>query len=191
MNETLKLLTTRRSVLARNLREPAPAGTELETILEAGLRVPDHGKLGPWRLILIDGETRARLGEILVQALAGNEPDAPAAKIELTRDTFTRAPLAVAVVSSIKPGKIPEWEQVLSCGAVCMNLLNAVHAAGYAGQWLTEWYSYEPAVQAALELAPEERLAGFIYMGTAVEPPAERVRPAVAERLSRWTPPVS
>jgi len=188
MDDALTLLLKRRSVLARNLGEPGPTPAELDSILEAGLRVPDHGKLGPWRLILIQGEARAALGEILVQIQRHDEPEAPAAKLDLTRQTFTRAPLAVAVVSSIKPGKIPDWEQILSCGALCMNLLNAVHAAGYSGQWLTEWYSYAPALADALGLVEGERLAGFIYMGSASEPPAERVRPAVAERLSIWTP---
>lgn len=191
MNQTLKLLLSRRSVLARNLVEPGPSGEALDAILAVGLRVPDHGKLGPWRLILIEGEARAALGEVLVEALKRTEPDAPAAKVDLTRETFTRAPLAVAVVSSPKPGKIPEWEQLLSSGAVCMNLLNAVQAAGYSGQWLTEWYSYDATLQAALGLEEGERLAGFVYMGTAGEAPTERVRPAVAERLSRWRPTIT
>lgn len=188
MNETLKALLSRRSVLARHLTEPGPSAEELQQILEAGVRVPDHGKLGPWRLILIQGDARAALGETLVKALAVREPEAPAEKRELTRQTFTRAPSVVAVVSSVQEGKIPEWEQVLSCGAVCMNLLHATHAAGYVGQWLTEWYSYDASVQQALGLSETERLAGFIYMGSATEPPAERGRPTVAERLSTWVP---
>ncbi len=180
----LDLLLRRRSVLARNLGEPGPSDAELEQILRAAARVPDHGKLAPWRFILIRGETRSRLGQVLVDATRRADPAATAHHLEIERDRFLRAPLVVSVVSCVRPGKIQEWEQVLSSGAVCQNMLNAVHASGYHGQWLTEWYAYDALCTQALGLAEGERVAGFIYIGTGKTAPDERPRPDLGDIIT-------
>lgn len=187
MTDTLQLLHTRRSVKARDLCEPGPDAGQLENILHAGLRVPDHGKLAPWRFIVIQGDARKALGEHLVTIYRDNvETDANATRIEFTRNTFTRAPLVIAVVSRISECKIPQWEQILSSGAVCQNMLLAAYAQGFAGQWITEWYAYDPDAKAAMGLDPEENIAGFIYIGSATEPPQERPRPGLADVVTYW-----
>ena len=184
MSQTLDLLLSRRSVVARKIVEPGPDDDQLELILRAGLRVPDHGKLAPWRFVVIKGAARGRLGEVLANALVRAEPDAKADRVDYERARFTRAPVIVCVVSRARRGKVPRWEQVLSSGAVCQNMLIAVHALGFVGQWLTEWYAYDAAVRAALGLAADERIAGFIYMGSAAEPPEERRRPDLADLVT-------
>lgn len=183
------LLTSRRSVVARDMVPGGPDAADLERILTAGLRVPDHGKLGPWRFIVFEGDARRAFGEVLEKAyLASGMPDNPERR-QFERDRFLRAGTVVAVISSVSPeSKIPEWEQVLSAGAVCQNMLNAAHALGHAAQWLTEWYAYDPNVRAALGLGENERVAGFLYFGGKGAAPAERVRPTVAEKLTRWMP---
>ncbi len=180
----LDLLLRRRSVLARNLGEPGPNEDELRQILAAGARVPDHGKLAPWRFIIIRGAARQRLGKVLAAATREAEPSASESRLALEEQRFLRVPVTVAVVSRVQVCKIPEWEQVLSSGAACQNLLNATHALGYHGQWLTEWYAYAPAVLEALGLGEGERIAGFVYMGTAVNAPEERQRPRLADVVS-------
>lgn len=187
-NPMLDLLLTRRSAKAIDMTPPGPTSAESELILRAGHRVPDHGKLGPWRFILFEGEARSQFGEILRRVATDNEPNADEKKLTFEADRFTRAPLVVAVVSKVEPGKIPEWEQVLSAGAVCQNMLVAAHALGYAAQWLTEWYAYDGEVGAAMGLEPGERVAGFIYIGTRTSAPDERPRPDLAQRISRWQP---
>ena len=177
----LDLLLRRRSVLARNIGEPGPNDTELQKILSAAARVPDHGKLAPWRFIVIRGNARSRLGEVLVEATRRTKPEADPKHLATERERFLRTPLVVAVVSRVQLGKIPEWEQVLSSGAVCQNLLNAVHALDYHGQWLTEWYAYDEFVLQALGVTDEERVAGFIYVGTGQVAPDERPRPNLAD----------
>lgn len=186
MNEiVIEQLLTRRSVTANALGEPGPDANTLEMILKAGARVPDHKKLMPWRFILLQDEARAAFGEKLAEICAKNEPDASEVRLETERTRFTRAPLIVVVVSSpIEHPACPEWEQVLSTGAVCMNLLHAAVAAGYGAQWLTEWYGFDPQVAGAFGLAPQERFAGFVYIGTAREKPADRDRPDLAQIVS-------
>jgi nitroreductase len=192
MTNTLQLLHTRRSVVARNLCAPGPDAAQLENILRAGLRVPDHGKLAPWRFIVIQGTAREALGEHLVTAYRKNvESAAAAAKIEFIRNTFTRAPVVIAVVSRVSECKIPAWEQILSGGAACQNLLLATYAQGFAGQWITEWYAYDADAKAALGLDPEENIAGFFYIGSATEPPQERPRPELADVVSYWQEPTA
>jgi nitroreductase len=192
MTNTLQLLHTRRSVVARNLGEPGPDAVQLENILRAGLRVPDHGKLAPWRFIVIQGAARGALGEHLVTAYRKNvESDAAAARIEFARNTFTRAPVVIAVISRVSACKIPAWEQILSSGAVCQNMLLAACAQGFAAQWITEWYAYDADAKAALGLDPEENIAGFIYIGSATEPPQERPRPGLADVVSYWQEPTA
>ncbi len=187
-NETLDLLLTRRSVTAKAMTVPGPDDATLKTILEAGIRVPDHGKLGPWRFVLIRGEARAKLGEVLVDAFKKANPAAEHATLDYERNRFMRAPVVVTVVSRLTPGhKIPEWEQLLSAGAVCQNMLVAAHAAGFVAQWLTEWYGYDDNVAKALGLGANERVAGFIYIASPVEPPKERVRPTLDDVVSEWS----
>jgi nitroreductase len=187
MNQIIDLLLTRRSVKALELTTPGPDAGQLETILCAGMRVPDHGKLGPWRFVRFLGDARIAFGEVLVQAYRAAHPEDDAARAELERNRLARAPAVVAVVSTVTPGhKIPEWEQILSAGAVCQNMLVAAHALGFAAQWLTEWYAYDPAVRRALGLTEHERVAGWIHLGTPRRAPDERPRPAYETRVSDW-----
>ncbi|HZH09482.1 MAG TPA: nitroreductase [Microvirga sp.] len=187
MNDSLSRLLSRRSVPPRWLGEPGPSAADIETLLTAAARVPDHGKLVPWRFIVIEGEARQRLGEVLAKAFQADNPDADAEKIAAERERFTKAPLVVAVVSRVVPhAKIPEWEQVLSAGAVCMNLLNAATALGYGASWLSGWAAFDRRVLDALGLAPHERIAGFVHIGTATEKPTDRERPNLSEIVTRF-----
>ena len=187
MNESLSRLLQRRSVPPRWLTEPGPSEQEIETLLTIASRVPDHGKLAPWRFILIQGEGRQRLGEVLAGAFQADHPDADQEKLAAERGRFANAPLVVAVVSRIVPhAKIPDWEQVLSAGAVCMNLLTAPSALGYGASWLTGWAAFDRRVLDALGLSPEERIAGFIHIGTAKEAPSDRDRPRLADIVTRF-----
>ena len=187
-NATLELLSRRRSVSAKMLGEPGPTPAEVETLLTIASRVPDHKKLAPWRFILFEGEARARFGEVLAEACRKEDAEAPSdVRLETERGRLLRAPLVIAVVSRVveTPGA-PEWEQILSCGAACYNLCLAATALGYGTNWITEWYSYSPAVKAALGLAGNERIAGFVYIGTAKTTPSDRERPPLARIVSRW-----
>lgn len=173
----MDLLLNRRSVVARMMIEPGPNDDELATILRAGMRVPDHGRLCPWRFVIIRGTARENLGEVLAAATRMAEPEANEIRLELERGRFTRAPVVVCVVSRVLEGKVTEWEQILSSGAACQNMLIAAHSSGYVAQWLTEWYAYDPDVKQALGLEPDDRIAGFVYLGSAAMAPAERERP--------------
>lgn len=187
MNATLELLLTRRSVKAIDMIEPGPDAAALDTIIRCGIRVPDHGKLGPWRILRFLGDRRRAFGEVLVAAWQAAHPDDPTERTELERGRLERAPVVLAVVSSVTPDhKIPQWEQQLSAGAVCQNLLLASHAMGFHAQWLTEWFSYDAVVAEALALSPHERIAGWIHIGSAANAPAERPRPAVEDVVSDW-----
>jgi nitroreductase len=168
MNDTIALLKRRRSAPPAIMSGPGPSGAELETILTIASRVPDHGKLAPWRFVVFEGEARERVGRIACDIRLTDKPDLdePAQSGELKR--FARAPLVVGVVSRAAPHvKIPEWEQVLSAGAVCMNMIVAAGALGYAATWQTEWPAYDARFRAAIGLAEHERVAGFIYVGKA------------------------
>ncbi len=185
MNETLRLLETRRSAPVPFLVAPAPTSEQIETLLTIAARVPDHGKLAPWRFILFTGAEKARAGDIVAEAFGAANPDA-GARIDLERKRFS-APLVIGVVSRAAPHKkIPEWEQVLSSGAVCMNLCIAAAAMGFATSWLTEWYAYDRGVLERFGLAAEEKIAGFIHIGTASGPRDERPRPDLAEIVSTF-----
>ncbi len=188
MNEMIDLLLTRRSVVAGSMTQQGPSAEELETILAAGHRVPDHGKLGPWRFILFEGNARAEFGDELADAFAKANPDAGSDRAELEKLRFLRAPTVVGVVSCVTENiKIPVWEQQLAAGAVCQNMLVAATALGYAAQWLTEWYAFDHNVVGALGLGEGERIAGFIYLGGKEAQPTERVRPDLGERITRWS----
>ena len=169
--------------------EPGPGKAELEIILRAGARVPDHGKLAPWRFIVFRGEARRQFGEVLSRACAATQPGATSDQVAFEANRLTRAPVVVAVISRVTPGiKIPEWEQLLSAGAVCQNMLIAATALGYGAQWLTEWYAFDAGVNEALGLAENEKVAGYLYFGSESVPKDERPRPELSEITSEWTP---
>jgi nitroreductase len=176
--QTLDLLASRRSGSAKAMTGPGPSPEELRRILAAGARVPDHGKLAPWRFIVFEGEGRARMGELLVTALRESEPGASEERVAMERNRFLRAPLVVGVVSRVREGiPIPEWEQILSAGACCQTMMIAATATGYVANWITEWCAYHPHVRDGLGLKTGERIAGFLYFGTAAVALEERVRP--------------
>ncbi len=184
----LGFLATRRSVKPDKLLSPGPSAGELNRILKIATRVPDHKKLAPWRFIVFEGQARAHMGEIFAEACRLEEKEPPShVRLDMERGRFLRSPLVLAVISEIKPKPgAPEWEQVLSVGAVCFNTCLAANALGYGTCWITEWIAYSPAVRAALQLKDSERVAGFIYMGTVAEKPEERERPDVASLVTRW-----
>ena len=183
-SEALAFLAYRRSASAATLAAPGPDPAQLESLLRLAVRVPDHGKLAPWRFVLLEGEDKAAFGSRLL-ALAHERPDPEKAIAALGK--FNPAPLAVAVISRVTPGhKIPEWEQVLSAGAVAFNLLLAAQAQGFGANWITDWYSFEPGVAALLGLEANDRLAGFVFIGKPTAAPLERVRPELADVVRRW-----
>lgn len=188
MTDTIDLLAARRSVPANALSEPAPSAEELDRMLTLASRVPDHGKLAPWRFIVIEGDARATLGRQLADAMKKLDPQTSDARVEAQANGFAQSALVVAVVSRAAPHvKIPEWEQVLSAGAVCMNLSVAANAMSYGAQWLTGWAAYEPAALEILGLHAGEKLAGFIHIGTPTERLPDRPRPPLAEIVTRWS----
>lgn len=186
-NEILNLLLTRRSVKAKELTTPGPNAKELNCILRAAHRVPDHKKLGPWRFIVFQGDARQAAGEQLAQALNIENPCATPQMLAFEKIRFLQAPLVIAVVSSpVENEKVPEWEQTLSAGAASQNMLLAAHSMGYAGQWLTEWYNYSDTIKHVFGLNKTEKFAGFIYIGSACKTPTERERPNLEDRVSFW-----
>jgi nitroreductase len=187
MRDAIELLTTRRSVKPSELVGPAPSAAEVETLLTIASRVPDHGKLVPWRFIVFDGEARLAAGDAIVAAFRRKYPQANAEHVAVERQRLARAPLVIAVVSRAAPHvKIPEWEQVLSAGAAAMNLVLAAHALGYAASWMTEWYAYDREVLDALGLAANERIAGFVHIGRSNAAPTDRPRPPLNEITTRF-----
>ena len=187
MPDALTLLDTRRTIPAVALGEPGPTDDQIRTLIRIAVRVPDHGKLTPWRFVLFRGEARARAGETLAGILLARDPATPEARLAAERTRFTRVPLTIAVVSRAAPHpKIPEWEQVLSAGAATMNLVLGAHALGFAAQWLTEWYSYDAEAAAALGLGDGERFVGFVTVGTPTEAPVDRPRPAYETIVTEW-----
>ena len=182
--EVLRFLARRRSTSAVTLAEPAPSAAELDELLHLAARAPDHGKLAPWRFIVVEPSAKPALVERLEALARGRGDEKAAAKLGKLRVP----PLAVFVVSSPKPGDIAEWEQVLSAGAVCTNLVYAALAMGYGANWITDWYSYDPEACAIIGLTGGERVAGCVLLGTAREPPLERDRPDVGSLVTRWAP---
>jgi nitroreductase len=183
--ETLELLAQRRSATPQTLASPAPEGQELQDLLRLATRVPDHGKLFPWRFILVRGKAKAELAA-RYETLAKDRPDPEKAAGVLFK--LKTPPLAVMVVSRVTDGPIPAWEQQLSSGAVCQNLVIAATAMGYGANWITDWYSYDPKATALLGLAENERVAGVVLIGTPTEAPLERVRPELDQIVSEWAP---
>jgi nitroreductase len=189
--DLLSLLETRRSVKPVALGEPGPNPVELRRILTVASRVPDHGALVPWRFILFQGEARQAASAQLAAVYLAQHPELSAQTVstlaKLSR-VFTQAPLVVAVVSRADPSaRKPEWEQVLTAGAVCMNLITAATAIGYASVWLTGWAAYDADALAALGVRAEEKVAGFIHIGTAQERPPDRTRPVLDELITDWS----
>lgn len=188
-NPTLDHLLTRRSVSANALEEPGPDEAELAKILTAAARVPDHKKLVPWRFVLFQDDAREAFGRVLAEVCQAEESDPGTFRLENEAKRFLRAPLVIAVISRVTENPAaPEWEQTLSAGAACQNLIVAATALGYGAQWITEWCAYSEGVRKALKLADNERVAGFVYIGTAKEKPEERERPALADIVTAWQP---
>lgn len=178
-------LARRRSAPAQSLIAPGPSRDEVERILRLGARTPDHGKLFPWRFVVMGPQSRADLAEQL-RPLADRRPDADKARKVLMK--LTAPPLTLLVISSpVDSQKVPVWEQQLSAGAVCMNLEHAANALGYSASWITDWYSYDAQAVALLGLQPGEQVAGFIHLGTLAEAPLERPRPDVSA-ITAWQP---
>ena len=187
MTDTIEFLKTRRSVKPREMSEPGPSTADLETILTIGARVPDHGKLAPWRFIVFEGEARARAGDIIARVFARQKPAALQAEIEIERRRLMEAPLVIAVVSTIKPHpKVPPWEQELSAGASAMNIVNAATALGYGANWLTGWFAFDRDVLTGLGLSADEKLAGFVHIGRSDKIIEDRPRPALSEIVTRF-----
>lgn len=185
--EAVRLMRLRRSTSPDLMADPGPDAETLRVILEIGARAPDHRRLYPFRFIVIEGERRAAAGALLAARLHETDPSADEAKLQLERRRFLRAPVVIAVASRIDPNhKTPEWEQILTNGAVCENLLIAANAHGFASCWLTEWAAYDAGVRAGLGLEDRERIAGFIYVGSAKEPPKERPRPDLSSLITRF-----
>ncbi len=185
--DALELLQTRRSPSIPDLIGPGPTGSELETILKLAVRVPDHGMLAPWRFIVFEGEARRKAGDLIAAAFRADHPDAGLEHVETERMRLARAPLVIALVSRAAPHvKIPEWEQVLSAGALGMNMLLATHALGFCARWITGWYAYDRRVLDDLGLKPHERMAGFLHIGRVANKPEERPRPALSDLVTRF-----
>ncbi|MCA3574588.1 MAG: nitroreductase [Aestuariivirga sp.] len=168
---------------------PGPTPQELAQILEIAVRVPDHGKLAPWRFILWEGEARQAFGEVMKARWHALHPEYGADSLAFVANMFLRAPTVLGVVScAAEHPKIPVWEQQLSAGAVCMNILSAATALGLGCQWNSDWVAYDAEIARAMGLAPHERIAGLIYLGTPSAPLEDRPRPDAAQLLTRWQP---
>lgn len=181
-------LATRRTVPTLHLKAPGPGPKEIEKILTIASRVPDHGKLAPWRFVVYlaerDGE---EIGQRLKERWIELEGDGDAERLALEEIRFNRAPVVIGVISKTIEHKIPEWEQLLAAGAVCLNLMHAAHAAGYSAQWLSEWYSYDEKTSAYLGAKGGEKIAGFIHIGTPAMKPVERHRPNVSALTTQFS----
>ena len=190
LNDTssiLNLLKTRKSASAKAMGGPGPNPEQLAIILSCAVRVPDHGKLQPWRFILWEGEARASFGAVMRARWQELYPDHGDQSLDMTAGLFGRAPMVLAVVSAAADHpKIPQWEQQMSAGAVCMNILLAAAALGIGCQWNTGWMAYDAEMMKAMGLTPHERLAGLMYLGTPGGPLEDRPRPDASSLLTRW-----
>ncbi len=185
--ESRQLIALRRSAGKRSLTAPGPSAETLDELLTVATRVPDHRRLAPWRFLVFEGEARSTFNLRAVNIQKQEDPHASEAMLADTAGYFTRAPVVIAVISSPdRSHKTPVWEQELSCGALCQNLLLAANASGWAGCWLTEWIAFSPGINALLGLTEDERIAGFIYLGTAKDVPQERMRPDAGAKIERW-----
>lgn len=183
--EARALLALRRSAGSKTLTSPGPSPDEVTELLQVAARVPDHRKLEPWRFIVYENEARKAFGETIEKVFADANPDANEKDRSTEKARFLRAPVVIAVISSPDTAhKTPVWEQELSAGALCQNLLLAANAAGWAGVWLTEWIAFDAKIAAAMGLGAEERVAGFVYLGTAKVQNAERPRPDISAKIT-------
>lgn len=190
-SSALSLLETRRSGRPRELVAPGPSPSELEHILTVAMRTPDHGKIAPWRFVVVGSNRRQQLADLLARALPETYDEPTSAHYAKALEFSHQAPVMIALVSSpIQGHKIPVWEQELSCGAVAMNLLLGAHALGYVGGWITGWQAYSERVTNAF-CNEGERIAGFIFLGTPANPLEERPRPELSDHVSEWNPPES
>lgn len=172
---------------AQGLQDPPPDGVALDTILAAGLRAPDHGRLRPWRFIVIAGADRAAFADIAIAALKARQPDAPESEATRMRGKLMAAPLILGLGVQIVPDhKVPEVEQVMAVAAAAMNMLNAAFALGFGGKWITGPNAYDPVIAAALGLHAPSHLAGFLYLGTPSAAPLPLPRPAIADHRTDW-----
>ena len=187
---SLDLLNARRSIPARALGEPGPSPEQLQQLLAAAIRVPDHGKLTPWRTLLIRGHARREFGATLARIHQRKDPGIAEAQLTKDRERYSFAPLIVAVIARIEAehAKVPAQEQLLSAGFVAYNLLLGAQALGFGAQILTGWAAYDTDVAAVLGLAENERVVAFVHIGTAHEPAPERARPALADIMKDWQP---
>jgi len=183
-NPTIDLLLKRRSLVVANMTNPGPSVEELRIILRCATRVPDHGKLTPWRISVIQGNARKEVGQIWGDTFREKNPDATEEQIQAEYERPARAPVMLVVSTKIESDRVPEWEQILSGAAVCQNTLVAATALGYHAQWLSEWPNYDDDVKREMGLAPEDQFLGFIYIGTAERPPVERPRPELSDVVS-------
>jgi nitroreductase len=187
MPDAIELLKTRRSMKPREMTGPGPSPAELETILTIGARVPDHGKLAPWRFIVFEGDARVRGGEVIAGVFAKKNPQAAAAEIEVEKKRLTDAPLVIGVVSFTRPHpKVPAWEQELSAGASAMNIVTAATALGYGACWLTGWFAFDREVLDGFGLKPDEKLVGLIHIGNVTKPSEDRPRPVLSDIVTRF-----
>ncbi len=185
--ELLDYLKTRRSVTLPFLAEPGPNPAELDEMLTIATRVPDHGKLAPWRLVTYSGDDRAIAGARLAEIAKRRNPDIEAVALEAEQQRFLPAPLTVGVISTASPHpKIPEFEQVLSAGCVAFNLVHAAFALGFAAHWVTRWYAYDEEAALMLGAKPGEKFVGFVHIGTPQTTLEDRDRPALADVVSKW-----
>lgn len=183
-----KTIALRRSISKRCLTEPGPSKETLDELLTVAARVPDHRRLAPWRFIVFEGDARDAFNARAVEIQKNENPDATETMLADTASYFTRAPVVIAVISSPNVNhKTPVWEQELSAGALCQNLLLAANASGWAGCWLSEWIAFSPSINQLIGLTEHERVAGYIYLGTAKDNPQERLRPDVSSKIQRWT----
>ena len=184
--DVLNFLRNRRSNLAKAMEGPGPNQQTLARILEIGTRVPDHRKLPPWRLTVYQGDARHEIGQAIAAAYREDHPDHPEDRQQFEADRFLRAPIVIAVISAPVDCMrgTPVWEQQLSAGAVCFNLCLAAQASGFGAQWLTEWYAYDPRINAHMNMADGEQIAGFVYIGTPSQGSLPRTRPALTDVVS-------
>lgn len=187
MSSLMEYLLTRRTTPSANLGLPAPDEDQLQAMLTAAARVPDHKKLEPWRFIRFSEAGCEAMGQLLAERAKSLDPDIHPRQLEMERQRFKRAPMVVAVVSSLKDtSRAPAWEQYLSAGAVCMNLIHAAHASGFSAQWLSEWFAYDAVILEKLGLEEGEEIAGFIHIGTPNVPTTERPRPDLEAITTVW-----
>ena len=185
--DTLVLQSRRRSAPPQTFQGPGPTPDQLTQLLTLAARVPDHGKLAPWRFIIFEGEGRLRAGEIIASVHAADSPDADPKRLELERRRLALAPLVIGIVSRAAPHpKIPEWEQLMSAGAVAMNLTLAATAMGFVTAWLTEWHGYDRRVLAQFGLSESEKMVGYIHIGRPSITVEDRVRPVIDELVTRF-----